>query len=301
MRDSIILATRASALALFQANLVKGLLEQKHPGLKVEILPLKTSGDLILDRPLREVGGKALFVKEIEEALLQKKADFAVHSMKDVPALLPQGLKLGVILEREDASDVLICRNEGKLENLPPAAKVGSSSLRRKIQLLRLRPDLKVVDLRGNIDTRLRKLKEGALDAILLAAAGLKRLGLFQTHFQRLDFIASPGQGAIGLEYRECDRELQNILQVLDHPQTHVCVEAERLLMRHFEASCELPLGAHAFLKGNGLSLKAFVSNQDGSRYLEAEKEGELVQALLMAQALVDELKAQGAEEFFKV
>lgn len=294
MRTSFILATRASALALYQANLVKTLLEKKHAGLTIELLPIKTSGDLILDRPLREVGGKALFLKEIEEALLQNKADFAVHSMKDVPAFFPEGLKLGVILEREDASDILISSQGFDLSQIPLNAKVGTSSLRRKIQLLKQRPDLQVLELRGNVDTRLRKLKEGFYDAIILAYAGVKRLNLLQNiAYQKLNFVASPGQGAIGIEYRESDLDLEKILKSLDHPPTHQMVNIERLFLKHFEASCEVPIGAQcSFIKEqNRFQLRAFLSDNEAEKYLESEREGSSDQLEKMALSLIEEFQ----------
>lgn len=292
-KNPIILATRASVLALYQANLVKSLLEEKHTGLKIELLSIKTSGDIIQDRPLREVGGKALFLKEIEEALLQKKADFAVHSLKDVPALLPNGLKLGVVLEREEACDILISPAGLTIEQLPQNAKVGTSSLRRKVQLLKQRPDLQILELRGNVDTRIRKLKEGVYDAIILAYAGVKRLNLLdKISYQKLNFIASPGQGAIAIEYREQDLELEKLLQSLDHSLTHQGVKIERLFLKHFEASCDIPLGAQVEkLNDTTFRLNAFLSDAEGKEYLEGSKEGSLDQLEILALDLIEDFK----------
>ncbi|MFO1518968.1 MAG: hydroxymethylbilane synthase [bacterium] len=297
MRSPLILATRASALALVQANLVKSQLESRWPGLDVRLQKITTSGDAILDRPLRSVGGKGLFVKEIEEALLQKRADFAVHSMKDVPADLPEGLKIGVLLKREDSADVLLSRKYASLKTLPAGAVVGTTSLRRKIQLLKLRPDLKVQDLRGNVDTRIRKMEEGAYDAIILAWAGLKRLGRDCEVTEVLPFIGAPGQGAIGIEYRAEDAELENFLKVLHDEETARRVLAERIILKNLEGGCELPLGAQAFYEEGKLHLKAFLANPSGTVFLEDEVSGDPALAEELGEKLTQLLMAGGAEK----
>jgi len=293
----LILATRASTLALTQANLVKVLLEDFHPGLKIQVLPLTTTGDRIQDRTLRAVGGKGLFVKEIEEALLSKKADFAVHSLKDVPAKIPDGLKVGVILERENPSDALISLGGLSLEKLPSNAKLGTSSLRRKIQILQKRPDLQILELRGNIDTRLKKLKEGQFDAIVLAYAGLRRLSLESQISETLTFIAAPGQGALGLEYRAEDSRAENLLKTLHHAETALCVKAERLILEEFEGNCELPLGAQAFIKDEQFYLRAFLALPDGSLVLEEEIAGPVLEHQVLTLQLIEKMNRRGAEK----
>ncbi len=292
----LILATRASSLALTQSQFVKKLLEQTHAGLKVELLPLTTSGDQIQDKALRTVGGKGLFVKEIEEALLSHKAHFAVHSLKDVPAELPSGLKLGVFLRREDPSDVLIS-SEFSLNTLPQGARLGTSSLRRKIQVLQQRPDLQILELRGNVDTRLRKLKEGQFDAIVLAFAGLKRLGLEKNVSEMLSFIPSPGQGALALEYREDDPQTASLLKSLHHSDTALCVEAEREILKEFEGGCEIPLGALAYLEKEKFHLKVFLALPDGSQIIQEEVEGDFTQSQKLTLEMIQILKKRGADQ----
>jgi len=300
VRTKITIATRASALALVQANLVKGLLENRWPGLQVDLLKLTTQGDQILDRPLRMVGGKGLFVKEIEEALLDGRADLAVHSMKDMPGELPEGLALPVCLEREDARDALVSERYSSLEALPPKAKLGTTSLRRKLQVLALRPELEVLDLRGNVDTRLKKLKSGEYDAIILACAGLKRLGLTENIRQALPFIGAPGQGAIGIECRTADSEILPLLEPLNHEPTRICVQAERVVLRRLEGGCELPLGAWARLENAKLHLKAFVADPSGKKYLEDEVAGDPILAEDLGEKLSQILLDQGAAAILK-
>ncbi len=298
MKTKLILTTRGSALALVQANLVKNRLEAHWPELSVTLLIKKTSGDLIQDRPLREVGGKGLFVKEIEEALLKGEADFAVHSMKDVPSVLPEGLKIGVMLSREDPSDALISKNGSLLHNLSHGAVVGTGSLRRKLQLTRIRPDLVIQELRGNVDTRLRKLREQKMDAIVLAFAGLKRLGLEKEVTEKLSLICAPGQGAIGLEYREGDARIEKYLSVLQDDRTFHSVSAERVILKVLEGDCNLPFGAQAFFKGNDeILLKAFVTNSLGSLWIEHEVQGSLKDAEKLGEKLAALLLKDGARE----
>ena len=296
-KGKIIIATRSSPLALVQAELVKSLLEKRWSGLQVDLLKLKTQGDQILDKPLRLVGGKGLFVKESDEALLDKRADLAVHSMKDVPADFSEDLEISVILKREDPRDAWVSEKYSSLESLPQNAKIGTTSLRRKMQILKIRSDLKVLDLRGNVDTRLKKLKTGEYDGIILACAGLKRLGLSSLIREKLSFICAPGQGAIGVECRKTDEEIKKLITPLNDVETQICVEAERILLKRLEGGCELPVGAEAFLENNKLHLKAFVASPDGKKYLEDEVVGDPVLAKDLGEKLSEILLAQGASE----
>ncbi len=295
-KTKLTLATRASALALAQATLVCDQLRKHWPEMRVEILKIKTSGDKIQDRPLRTVGGKGLFVKEIEEALIAGTADFAVHSMKDVPAEIPPGLKIGVILAREDPADVLISKNHLSLLQLPKKARVGTSSLRRKIQLLKIRPDLQIEDLRGNVETRIRKMKEGLYDAVILAFAGLRRLNLESEITEKLGLICAPGQGAIGIEYREEDPELENLLKKLHDEKTALCVGAERVILKNLEGGCEFPLGAEAKIIDKQFCLKAFVADPEGKIFLQEEGRGVLQYALTLAEEVSEKLLQKGAK-----
>ncbi len=300
MRSSLILATRGSALALAQSNYVKQCIEKQHPQVSVELLKIKTKGDIVLDRSLRNEGGKGLFVKEIEEALLDGRADLAVHSMKDVPAEIPSELKVGVLLKREDPADVLISAKYQSVQDLPLGARVGTTSLRRKVQLQKLRPDLDIQDLRGNVDTRLKKLKEGEWDAILLAFAGLKRLGLATEATEKLSFIASPGQGAIGIEYRREDGELDQALQFLNDSETFACVSAERVILHQVGGGCTLPLGAQACRRGNEIILKAFVADPEGKEWIKTELSGPLENPEELGRKVSEVLIQKGAKEILK-
>jgi hydroxymethylbilane synthase len=260
------LATRRSKLALAQARAYARTLCARHRELQIEEVHIVTSGDRIQDKPLTEIGGKGLFIKEIEEALLDGRADFAVHSIKDVPAELAPGLYIGAVPEREDARDALV----GKLDltSLAAGARVGTSSLRRKTLLLQVRPDVEVVPLRGNVDTRLRKLDEGELDAIVLAYAGLKRLGLEARALEVIDpdiMLPAIGQGALGIECREDDDAVRTLLGATDHAETHVRVDAERGFMAAVGGSCQLPVAAYAVRDGQELWLRGFVAEPDGS------------------------------------
>jgi hydroxymethylbilane synthase len=257
-QKKITIGTRGSKLALWQADFVRSELKRLYPGLEIELNKIKTTGDKILDVPLANVGGKGLFVKEIEEALLGRDADIAVHSMKDVPTEFPAGLYLAVICRREDPRDAFISRmRNGRFEiqsykELPQGATIGTSSLRRSCQLLSIRPDLKIEQLRGNLDTRLRKLDEGQFDAIILAAAGMIRLGLEKRIAEILPFeISLPaiGQGAVGIECRVDDAWINDLIAPLNHPETAVCVKAERAFLRKLEGGCQVPIAAHATIK----------------------------------------------------
>ena len=299
-REKITIGTRGSALALTQANWVADKLRKQHPGLTVELLIIKTKGDKILDVPLAKVGGKGLFVKEIEDALLDGRADLAVHSMKDVPTILPEGLGVAVIPEREDFRDALVTANGLGFEALPPGARVGTSSLRRRSQLLRSRPDLDIVSLRGNLDTRLRKLVDEKLDAIVVAAAGLARMNLSGRAHQFLEpelMIPAIAQGALGLETRNDDRRLLDLISFLHHETSAVRVSAERAFLRTMEGGCQVPLGALAKLDGDRLFLKGFIADPDGKRYLEGAVEANPAGADEAGAGLAADLLDRGGRE----
>jgi hydroxymethylbilane synthase len=277
-------------------------------GVTVTLETIKTTGDRILDVPLAQVGGKALFVKEIEEALLGQRVDLAVHSMKDVPTDLPAGLAIVAVTEREDPADVLISRTGAKLKDLPSRARVGTSSLRRQAQLLHYRPDLTLVGLRGNLDTRLRKLEAEGLDAIILAAAGVKRLGWMDriTEYLSPDIcLPAIGQGALGIEMRESGAESREpgvlrIVNVLDHRETHAAVLAERAFLRRLEGGCQVPFAAHAEVAGGGLLLRGLVASPDGAHLLRGERRGRQDQAEAMGISLAEDLLTRGAAEILQ-
>lgn len=268
MTDRVLrIGTRGSLLALTQSKSIKAAIEASQPGVRVELQIIKTMGDKILDVPLAKVGGKGLFVKEIEDALIAGEVDLAVHSMKDVPAVLPDGLEIGIIPRREDPRDVIVTRNGGGLPELPHGAKVGSSSLRRAAQLKRLRPDVVVENLRGNLDTRLRKLQEGLYDAIILAAAGLHRMGWKDRISDYLDpseFLPAIGQGALGIEIRSEDADVRRLLAPLHDSDTAVAVRAERAFLQELEGGCQVPIGGHARVAGDAVELSGLVASLDG-------------------------------------
>lgn len=276
------IGTRGSPLALAQAEMVKAALAAAHPALAqptaIEIVIIKTTGDQIQDRALSEIGGKGLFTKEIEEALLADRIDLAVHSMKDVPTHLPDRLEICCLLEREDPRDVLISRSGNSIATLPQGAVIGSASLRRQAQLLALRPDLKVVNLRGNVGTRLAKLANGDADATLLALAGLKRLGKADVATAILDMtemLPAVAQGAIGIEIRATDRRMRELLQPLHHAATEIAVTAERACLAELEGSCRTPIAAYAHLTADGqLHLSALIAKPDGSQVYRDERQG---------------------------
>ena len=298
----VIIATRGSQLALWQAEHIKSRLMAQHPGLEVELLILKTKGDIILDVPLAKVGGKGLFVKEIEEALLSGAADLAVHSMKDVPMVLPEGLTLGAVPEREICTDLFLSEKYAALEELPQGAKLGTSSLRRQSQALALRPDLEVAMLRGNVETRLRKMKEGQYDAIILARAGVKRLGLGASLQQDLtppSFLPAVGQGALGIEIREDRPEVRELVAFLDHLPTRLCVTAERAFLRRLDGGCQVPIAAHAVLEGEELALEALVADPLGKVVFRdtVRCAATLEEADAAGQRLAEKLLADGADK----
>ncbi len=297
------IATRGSQLALAQARWVAAALEQREPGLKVELLVLKTKGDKILEVPLAQVGGKGLFVKEIEDALLDGRAQMAVHSMKDVPAELPAGLILAGVSRREDPGDVLIARAGGSLPDLPPGPTVGTSSLRRQAQLKALRPDARVVNLRGNVETRLRKLKEQNLDAIILAAAGLNRLGLMRPGYHRLDpdvFLPAVGQGALGLECRADDPETCRLVGLLNHPECAAAVAAERAFLARLEGGCQVPIAGHARVEGDQVVLAGLVADLEGVRVHRAQGRAARDQAAALGVRVAEEVLEAGGREILQ-
>jgi len=299
----LVIATRGSKLALWQAEHIKSCIEGKHPGVSVELLVLKTRGDIILDVPLAKVGGKGLFVKEIEEALLDGRADLAVHSMKDVPMELPEGLVLGIIPEREEPSDTFLSVHHASLAALPHGATVGTSSLRRQSQLLALRPDLNVVSLRGNVDTRLRKLSEGQFDAIIMATAGMKRLGLSAPKSEVLGppaFLPAVGQGALGIEFRTDRADLRELLAFLEHTPTRIRVEAERGFLAGLQGGCQVPIAGHAVMTGNDtFTLEGLVADLTGVRVIRRTMNGKSApdgaQARTVGLDLAAQLVADGA------
>ncbi len=299
MRNQIRIGTRASALALWQAEWVKSELEKKYQGMTVTLTKIKTTGDKILDVPLAKVGGKGLFVKEIEEAMLANEIDIAVHSMKDVPTFFPDGLHLSCITKREDPRDALLSRNHIKLADLPKGANIGTSSLRRQALLMSSRPDFVIHQLRGNVDTRLRKLKEGQYDAIILAAAGVKRLGLAEHVTEYIDTaISLPaiGQGALGIECRVDDRELNDMIAFFNHADSRVAVTGERALLRRLEGGCQVPIACFGEMKGGKLHLTGLVGSVDGKRIIKESIDGAPDQADKLGVALAETLLKRGAD-----
>ena len=300
MAEQIVrIATRKSPLALWQAEHVRAVLQQAHPGLVVELLEMSTQGDKILDTPLAKIGGKGLFVKELERAMLDGEADIAVHSMKDVPVDLPDGLYLPVILEREDPLDAFVSNHYAAFSDLPEGAIVGTSSLRRQCQLRERRPDLDIRDLRGNVNTRLKKLDDGEYDAIILASAGLKRLNMAaRITAQLTDDISLPaiGQGAIGIESRSQDTRIDELIAVLDDHDTHTRVIAERALNQRLGGGCQVPIAGFALLEGDELWIRGLVGRTDGSEIIRAEARGPRSQAAELGIAVAEELLAGGAD-----
>lgn len=303
MMMTLKIATRKSPLALWQAEHIRARLQELHPGLTVELVTFVTQGDKILDTPLAKIGGKGLFVKELEAALLDGRADLAVHSMKDVPMHLPTGLSLPVICEREDPCDAFVSNRFEGFEQLPKGATVGTSSLRRKTQILKARPDLNILDLRGNVGTRLSKLDAGEYDAIILASAGLKRLGLSE----RIKHTLSPelslpavGQGALGLECRTDDQAILDLISPLQHEQTSICVRAERAFNSYLEGGCQVPIAAYATLENGQLQLEGRVGSVDGLILLSSQVLGQPEHAEQLGIELAENLLSQGAGELLK-
>jgi hydroxymethylbilane synthase len=296
------IATRRSPLAKWQANHVADLLRAQDPALEVRLHEVVTKGDRILDVPLADVGGKGLFVKEIEDALLAGDAEIAVHSMKDLPALVAEGLVVAAVPQREDPRDALCSPRWKTLDALPPGAKVGTSSLRRAAQLKAMRPDLELQMVRGNVETRLRKASEG-LDAVVLAYAGLRRLGLaaHATHvFSPEQMLPAVAQGALALEARAADTETMRRLAALEHPETRVRTEAERGFLARIEGGCQVPIAGHATLEGGAVVLRALVASLDGRRIVRGERRGPAEDARRMGEALAEELLSRGGDAILR-
>jgi hydroxymethylbilane synthase len=297
MNSPLRIATRKSQLALWQAEHVAALLRRAHPALEIELVPMLTQGDRILDRSLAAIGGKGLFIKELEVALEERRADIAVHSMKDLPGDLPGGLGIAAVLERADARDALLTP-AGGLGALRRGARVGTSSLRRQAQLLAVRPDINIETLRGNVDTRLRRLDDGEMDAIVLACAGLIRLGLESRITERLDpniCLPAVAQGVIGIECRNDDARTRSLLGVLDHPATRVAMDAERAFAHRLGGSCQSPIAAHARRDGSRLLLEGLVAEPDGTRLLRDTLSGSIDAPADLGRRLAEKILAAGA------
>jgi hydroxymethylbilane synthase len=294
------IGTRGSPLALAQTRWVAERITARHPASRVELVIIKTTGDKIQDVPLAQIGGKGLFIKEIEEALLTGQVDLAVHSLKDMPAEVPEGLMLGAVPPREDCRDAFISSRYATLAEIPPGGRVGTGSLRRRVQLLHRRPDLEVVPLRGNVDTRLKKMETLGLDGLILAAAGLNRLGL--AHIYRgcvpeSDMLPAVGQGALGLEVRLADQDLHELLGFLDDPPTRVAVTAERAFLARLEGGCLVPVAALGRVAGDSLHLEALISDLEGRRLLRDRRTGPVAAAAGLGTSLAEDLLAQGGGE----
>jgi hydroxymethylbilane synthase len=299
----LLIGTRGSALARRQASWVGSLLQERFEGTHVEYETIKTKGDKLLDVPLAKVGGKGLFVKEIEEALLAGQVDLAVHSVKDIPASLPDGLTITAIPEREDPRDVLISKDGETFQRLRKGARVGTSSLRRRALLLKIREDIHVVPMRGNLDTRIRKMEQGVVDAVVLAAAGIRRMGLESRITEILsprEFIPAIGQGALGIETRMDDEKVNALVRALDHPETRLCVRAERAFLKSLHGGCQVPIGGLAKIHGNRMTLHGMVADLDGKPMFLEEIQGDPMDAQQLGKELAVRIMRQGAREILE-
>ena len=304
MSDQLIrIATRKSPLAMWQAEHVKAALEAVHPGIDVELIGMTTKGDRILDTPLAKIGGKGLFIKELEVGMLEGTADIAVHSMKDVPVEFPEGLELAVVMEREDPRDAFVSNNFDSIDDLPQGATVGTASLRRQCQLQARRPDLKITPLRGNVNTRLSKLDNGDYDAIILAAAGLIRLG-FSERIRAFigpdESLPAIGQGAIGIECRLDDERVKSLIAPLHHDETSTRLAAERAMNERLNGGCQVPIAGHATLDGDSLTIHGLVGEPDGSTIVRASRSGPAADAASLGTAVAEELLSGGADAILK-
>ncbi|MPQ77186.1 hydroxymethylbilane synthase [Hydrogenovibrio sp. JE_KL2] len=303
MKKTLTIATRKSPLAMWQAEFVKAELEKAHPHLEVILLPMSTKGDKILDVPLAKIGGKGLFTKELEDRMMDGDADIAVHSMKDVPMELPEGFALGAILERHAPTDAFVSNNYASFDELPQGAILGTSSLRRKAQLMAKRPDLTVKDLRGNVGTRLGKLDAGEFDAIVLATSGLQRLELddrIRHEFSPEVCLPAVTQGTLGIEYFEKDAEVLELIQVLNHSDTEIRTRAERAMNHRLEGGCQVPIGVFAELDGDKIHLKGLVAELDGSKVLTAQATGDITSPETLGIEVAEQLLAQGADKILQ-
>ena len=302
-RHLLRLGTRGSPLAMRQAELVARALRNRWPDLEVTLIPIKTSGDKLLDVQLSQVGGKGLFVKEIEEALIADQIDLAVHSLKDLPVTLPSGLRLGAVMAREDPLDALVARDGLQFTGLPTGSRIGTSSLRRQVQLLHRRPDLQIVPLRGNVETRLRKLETLGLDAVVLAAAGLIRLGLQDRITERLQpelSLPAIGQGALAIEIREDDQRVASLVDQLDDRDTRLATASERAFLRRLGGSCVTPIAAFGQIEGESLQLAGMVASLDGKRMVKQVRRGDAGAPEEVGHTLAEQLLAAGAEEILR-
>ena len=303
MKNQIIIGTRGSKLALWQADYIEQRLREEYPGLSVTQKRVTTKGDRILDVPLAKIGGKGLFTKELEEEMLSGGIDLAVHSLKDMPAKVPDGLVIAAVTKRLDPGDALVSNRFSSFEELPKGARVGTSSLRRRAQLLCARPDLEMLDLRGNVNTRLRKLDEGEYDAIVLAVAGLKRLGFADRIRQVLPremVLPAVGQGALAIETREDDRETRDMLAFLRDDDTICCTEAERSFLARVEGGCQVPVGVYATAEGDGLKVEAVIASLDGQRFYRGDVNGTRKDAAKLGENLAEKLLDEGGAEILK-
>jgi hydroxymethylbilane synthase len=294
------IGTRGSKLALTQSSLIKKIIENKHSDIGVELVIIKTKGDKIIDSPLSKIGGKGLFVKEIEDSLLDEKIDIAVHSIKDVPAELPEGLCIPFFPEREDPGDAFLSLKYKSIQDLPEGARVGTGSLRRSSQLLNMRQDIVIVPIRGNVDTRMGKLEKQELDAIILATSGLNRMGLSSEIKEKLSpeiLIPAVGQGALGLEIRENDKLCHDILGFINHGETELAVKAERAFLKRLEGGCQVPIGAFAKIKNNQILIRGMVAELDGSRIIKAEHESQCDDPDKTGITLAEKLLDAGADK----
>jgi len=294
------IGTRGSALALWQATWIKNRLEDRYPEITLELIKIKTKGDKISDVPLSKIGGKGLFVKEIEQALMDGRIDMAVHSMKDVPTEVPHGLYIGIIPKRDDPRDVLIAKRGGTFRTIKRGAKIGTSSLRRKAQLLYLRKDLQVVPLRGNLDTRIRKLDKEDLDAIIVASAGVRRMELQEKVSEYLSpgiMLPAIGQGALGIELRQGDEKMYNLVAFLDHHRTRLSIEAERSFLKRLGGGCQVPIAALGILEDKRLKLQGLVADTEGKQIIKDQIEGEPSNAQELGRKLAERLLRKGAQK----
>jgi len=301
--QTIRIATRKSPLAMWQAEHVAAELKKAHPGLQVELLGMSTKGDRILDAPLAKIGGKGLFVKELEQGMLEGTADIAVHSMKDVPVELPEGLHLPIIMQREDPRDAFVSNNYASLDELPQGACIGTSSLRRQSQLSERRPDLIIKPLRGNVNTRLAKLDAGEFDAIILASAGLIRLGFSEriaSFISAEQSLPAIGQGAVGIECRKDDERINSLLKPLHHEETAICVRAERAMNHRLNGGCQVPIAGYAELKDGKVHMRGLVGEPDGSHILRSEARGDASKTEQLGIQVAEELLNHGADRILK-